>query len=124
MNSHPASANPAIFNNADGSARTVSEVYANLTSLPEVQATATGRASVTPDAPVRAPAIDAVTSMAGSAARPTSSFASVGFAPQSAPGSYTSLLTPQVMEILSSLDPAAAFGSDDDDDRSNLMRNV
>ncbi len=103
-----ANANRPIFYNDDGSAKTVAQVYENLTTLPEVDGGAV--------APVAEPA-------RASGPRPAASVRAAAFH-ASAPGSYTLMLTPDVIEILSSLNPAAAFGDDDKEDRSNRFAGV
>ena len=118
-----ANANPSIFNNADGSARTVTEVYANLTTLPEVdrsRATSTPTPTIARPEPAAPPAQIRV---------PSEGSLTQHYAMVSSPGSFTSLLTPQVLEILSLLNPSAALRSDDGDDdandnRSRMVQNV
>ena len=118
-----ANANPAIFKNADGSARTVAEVYNNLTTLPEAPNSQRAR-NLAPVAPIVSPA-EAQHIENNQRSRPVPLGGNIAqtYSMVSSPGSYTSLLTPQVMEILSTLNPSAAFG-EDDDDRSSLMERV
>jgi len=118
-----ANANPSIFNNADGSARTVTEVYANLTTLPEVdrsRATSTPTPTIARPEPAAPPAQIRV---------PVEGSLTQHYAMVSSPGSFTSLLTPQVLEILSLLNPSAALRNDDgeddaNDNRSRVMQDV
>lgn len=102
-----ASANQRIFYNEDGSARTVAEVHANLTQLPETDAVAPTRSQ-----PIEN---DFVPNFMASTTRPTMGTGST-------PGSYTLMLTPAVLDVLATLNPTEALG--DRNERSNLMRNV
>ncbi len=117
-----ANANQRIFYNQDGSARTVSEVYQNLTGLPEAPASAAAAAS-------QVAAVEQVAAEQRPAGRRATPLGSVqSFTPTrghaSAPGSMTMMLTPQVIELLQTLNPTAAFGQRDEDDRSSIFNGV